>query len=72
MSLSRRDFSCSLAAGGLALGGCRGLADHYSWLQDYSKRKDGLPQRCLPFDEQLRPKPLRAAIAGALRAMPAR
>ena len=51
-----------------------GMADHVSWLQGWkdSARTDGLPQRCTPFDEQLRAKPLRAAIADALRAMPMR
>ncbi len=49
-----------------------GLADHHSWLQDFAPRADGLPKRPLPYDAQLRPKPLRAAIADALRAMPAR
>lgn len=51
---------------------CWGLADHQSWLQDFSPRSDGTPKRPLPYDAQLRPKPLREAIAGALRAMPAR
>jgi endo-1,4-beta-xylanase len=47
---------------------CWGLADHYSWLQEYAPRKDGMPQRPLPFNERLQTKPLYAAIAGALRA----
>lgn len=51
---------------------CWGLADHYSWLQDQTPRADGLPKRPLPYDAQLRAKPLRTAIADALRAMPAR
>ncbi len=51
---------------------CWGLADHHSWLQDAMPRPDGLARRPLPYDEHLRPKPLRAAIADALRAMPAR
>jgi endo-1,4-beta-xylanase len=51
---------------------CWGLADHYSWLQDFSPRADRLPKRVLPFDDQLRAKPLREAIAASLRAMPAR
>lgn len=51
-----------------------GMADHISWLQtwDEAPRKDKLPQRPLPYDAQLRAKPLREAIAGAMRAMPAR
>ncbi len=51
---------------------CWGLADHHSWLQDFSPRADGLPKRPLPYDAQWRAKPLRTAIADALRAMPAR
>lgn len=49
-----------------------GLADHVSWLQDGWPRSDGLPKRPTPYDEQLRPKPLRQALADAFRAMPAR
>lgn len=51
-----------------------GMADHISWLQtwDEAPRKDKLAQRPLPFDAQLRAKPLRQAIADAMRAMPAR
>lgn len=51
---------------------CWGLGDRYTWLQDFEPRPDKLPKRALPYDEQLNPKPLRAAIADALRAMPAR
>ncbi|RZA33688.1 MAG: hypothetical protein EOP92_19590 [Lysobacteraceae bacterium] len=51
-----------------------GMADHISWLQtwDEAPRKDKLAQRPLPYDAQLRAKPLRQAIADAMRAMPAR
>jgi endo-1,4-beta-xylanase len=35
-------------------------------------RADGLPKRPLPYDDDYRPKPLREAIAAALRAAPAR
>jgi endo-1,4-beta-xylanase len=51
-----------------------GMADHISWLQkwDEAPRTDGLPMRPCPFDAQLRAKPLRTAIAGALKTMPAR
>jgi len=51
---------------------CWGLSDPHSWLQEFQPRADGLPKRCCPFDAQLRTKPLRGAIADALRAMPAR
>ena len=51
-----------------------GMADHVSWLKDWyeAPRKDGLMIRGTPYDEQLRAKPLREAIAASLKAMPAR
>jgi endo-1,4-beta-xylanase len=49
-----------------------GLADSYTWLRGRNPRADGLPKRPTPYDEQFRPKLLREAIAGALRAAPAR
>lgn len=51
-----------------------GMADHASWLQtwDEAPRLDGLPMRPTPYSSQLQAKPLRAAIADALRAMPPR
>ncbi|GAA0554534.1 endo-1,4-beta-xylanase [Rhizomicrobium palustre] len=49
-----------------------GLADRYSWLQGYAARPDGLPQRCLPYDDSYRPKALRQAMADAFAAAPAR
>lgn len=51
-----------------------GMADHISWLQtwDEAPRTDKLPMRPCPYDAQLRAKPLREAIADAMRAMPAR
>lgn len=51
-----------------------GMADHVSWLQgwDEAPRTDGLPMRPCPYDAQLQAKPLRTAIADAMRAMPAR
>lgn len=51
-----------------------GMSDNISWLQtwDEAPRTDKLTQRPTPFDAQLRAKPMRAAIADALRAAPAR
>ena len=51
-----------------------GMADHVSWLKDWyeAPRKDGLPMRGTPYDDKLQAKPLRAAIAAAFEAMPAR
>jgi endo-1,4-beta-xylanase len=51
---------------------CWGLMDTHTWLQGRTPRKDGLPKRPTPYDDQYRPKPLRDAIAGALRAAPPR
>jgi endo-1,4-beta-xylanase len=51
---------------------CWGLADSYSWLQSRTPRADGAPKRPTPYDAQLQPKPLRAAIAAALRGAPKR
>jgi endo-1,4-beta-xylanase len=51
-----------------------GMADHINWLQtwDEAPRKDKLPMRPCPYDAQLRAKPLRLAIADAMRGMPPR
>ncbi|QJE03494.1 endo-1,4-beta-xylanase [Massilia forsythiae] len=51
-----------------------GMSDNISWLQtwDEAPRKDKLPMRPCPYDAQLRAKPLREAIAAAMRGMPAR
>lgn len=51
-----------------------GLADNVSWLQTWkeAKRADGVPMRPCPYDAKLQAKPLRTAIADALRSMPPR
>jgi endo-1,4-beta-xylanase len=49
-----------------------GLVDKYSWLQEFTPRADGTPQRPAPYDDDYRPKPLREAMAGAFRAAPIR
>ncbi|WP_394664455.1 endo-1,4-beta-xylanase [uncultured Sphingomonas sp.] len=51
---------------------CWGLWDKHSWLNGFAPRADGLPQRPLPYDDALSPKPMHAAIADALRAAPVR
>jgi len=35
-----------------------GLSDRYTWVPTWFKRRDGLPNRPLPFDADLKPKPL--------------
>ena len=48
-----------------------GMADHYSWLQNF--RKEGQPPaRALPYDANYQPKLLREAIAASLRSAPVR
>ncbi len=42
------------------------LSDSHSWLQNFRPRKDGLPQRPLPFDAQLNPKPAFLALRDAI------
>jgi endo-1,4-beta-xylanase len=44
-----------------------GMCDRYSWLQERWLRADRLPKRPSPYDADFRPKPLREAIAAALR-----
>jgi endo-1,4-beta-xylanase len=39
-----------------------GITDRYTWVPIWYKRKDGLPNRPLPFDENYRPKPLWSVI----------
>lgn len=51
-----------------------GMVDDASWLQRMKdiSRTDGNQMRPAPFDDELRAKPLRDAIASALKAMPPR
>ena len=35
-----------------------GITDRYTWVPIWYKRRDGLPNRPLPFDADCRPKPL--------------
>jgi endo-1,4-beta-xylanase len=49
-----------------------GMADKYSWLQNHEPRLDRLAKRPTPYDDDYRPKPLRRALADALRAAPSR
>jgi endo-1,4-beta-xylanase len=49
-----------------------GMLDHYSWLQKFGIRPDGMLKRPSPYDDDYRPKPLRQAIADAFRNAPMR
>lgn len=44
-----------------------GLSDRSSWLQSASPRSDGLPQRPLPYDDALQPKPALSSIRARLQ-----
>jgi endo-1,4-beta-xylanase len=46
-----------------------GLTDADTWLNSFNRRKDGLPQRPLPFDDNLRPTPAFFAIRDTLAAV---
>lgn len=54
-----------------------GLSDRWTWMRGVAalpghKRRDGLPQRPLPFDDALRRKPAWSALAQAFAGAPAR
>ncbi|MDI7774170.1 endo-1,4-beta-xylanase [Asticcacaulis sp. EMRT-3] len=51
---------------------CWGMDDKFSWLQDFTPRKDGVRLRPTPYDDNFKPKPLREAIADAFKTAPAR
>ena len=44
------------------------LSDRDTWLQGFRPRQDGLPQRPLPFDAELKPKPAFSALRDVLAA----
>ncbi|NNU15484.1 hypothetical protein HK107_04005 [Parvularcula sp. ZS-1/3] len=49
-----------------------GMVDKDSWLQTFLPRDDGVEKRPVPWDSDYQPKPMREAIARALKAAPAR
>ncbi|AYV45021.1 glycosyl hydrolase [Caulobacter flavus] len=49
-----------------------GMVDKYSWLQNQWLRQDKAPKRPTLYDDAYAPKPLREAVAQALRDAPAR
>jgi endo-1,4-beta-xylanase len=71
-AVARRYFDVMLSYKQLRYIMAWGLVDEYSWLQGRWLRADGLEKRPNPYDDTYRPKPLRDAIAGALRAAPMR
>lgn len=49
-----------------------GLSDRYSWIEGFEPRSDGARRRPCPYDDAFVAKPMRAAIAAAIAAAPAR
>ncbi|HLI75678.1 MAG TPA: endo-1,4-beta-xylanase, partial [Acidobacteriaceae bacterium] len=49
-----------------------GITDKYTWLNGEDSRPDKLPERALPFDADLRPKPAYVAEVEAIRNAPPR
>lgn len=49
-----------------------GSSDSATWLNSFNRRKDGLPQRPLPFDSDLKPKPAFFAMQDAVAKCPGR
>ena len=49
-----------------------GMVDKYSWLQNQWLREDKKPKRPTLYDDNYKAKPLREAVAAALKAAPAR
>ncbi|WOI53480.1 endo-1,4-beta-xylanase [Parvularcula sp. LCG005] len=49
-----------------------GMVDSENWLQGFQPREDGLPKRPTVYDADYQPKPMRDAIAAALKAAPQR
>lgn len=49
-----------------------GMSDRYSWIEGFEPRADGARRRPTLYDAEFRPKPMRAAVADALAAAPAR
>jgi endo-1,4-beta-xylanase len=49
-----------------------GMVDGMNWLQDFLPRTDGVEKRPTLYDGQYRPKSMRASVAAALAAAPAR
>jgi endo-1,4-beta-xylanase len=69
-SATRRFLDVSLANPAMLGVLTWGLSDRYSWLSEEPKYKwpDGQLSRGLPFDDDLKPKPMRTALAAAFSA----
>ena len=49
-----------------------GMMDHYSWLQQFTRRPDGMVKRPTLYDDNYQPKLLRQAVADSFRNAPMR
>lgn len=71
--LTRAYLDCTLSYRQVSVVMVWGMSDRYSWLQkNKTKREDGLPLRCCPYDGDFKPHPMREAIAAAMAGAPAR
>jgi endo-1,4-beta-xylanase len=65
--LTRAYLDCTLSYPQVSVVMVWGMSDRYSWLQrNKTKREDGLPLRCCPYDADFKPHPMREAIAASL------
>jgi len=65
--LSRAYLDCTLSYPQVSVVMVWGMSDRYSWLQhNKTRREDGLPLRCCPYDADFKPHPMREAIAASL------
>jgi len=71
--LTRAYLDCTLSYRQVSVVMVWGMSDRYSWLQrNKTKREDGLPLRCCPYDSDFKPHPMREAIAASLGGAKAR
>jgi len=71
--LTRAYLDCTLSYREVSVVMVWGMSDRYSWLQhNQTRREDGLPLRCCPYDAEFKPHPMREAIAASLGGAKAR
>lgn len=71
--MARAYLDCTLSYPQVSVVMAWGMSDRYSWLQhNKTKREDGLPLRCCPYDADFKPHPMREAIAASLGGAEAR
>jgi endo-1,4-beta-xylanase len=66
--LTKAYLDCTLSYPQVSVVMVWGMSDRYSWLQrNKTRRADGEPLRCCPYDADFKPHPMRDAIAASLR-----